>query len=237
MRGSGASCMLLPQISAKQGHGVSICWIQDSAALLLRTLLSPSACTLMLSLFPSRLLNAFLPFSVFLCLTLLFPLGGVHHKSQTCPHVIWLSLFLVCALIPTGACDHTSGGLVNKASSSIKPQPTSRSPCDDITPLAKREGVVSWSCWDFADVTKIRHVSQVTCRCFNDMQSPQKSKKLHKSDQQDARRGVPSDASTSGKHCGNSREVITRLEHISRLVLRVPLIQTGTANSTNQQNT
>lgn len=66
VRGRGASCMLLPQITTKQGHGVSICWIQDSAALLLHALLSPSAFTLMLSLFPSGYLSAFLCFMVLL---------------------------------------------------------------------------------------------------------------------------------------------------------------------------
>lgn len=59
VRGSGASCMLLPKIFAKQGRGASICWIQDSAALWLHVLFSPSACTLMLCLFPSGLLSVF----------------------------------------------------------------------------------------------------------------------------------------------------------------------------------
>lgn len=46
VRGSGASCMLLPRTTAKQGRGGSVCWILDSAALEPNTLQFPSARTL-----------------------------------------------------------------------------------------------------------------------------------------------------------------------------------------------
>lgn len=124
VRGSGASCMLLPQITTKQGHGVSICWIQDSAAL--HALLSPSACTLMLSLFPSGFLSASL---LFLCLPLKQGDFIRSHKR--------VAMILGSQFSCFGACGHTSGALVNKMPSSIKPQPTSHSPSDDITPLSK----------------------------------------------------------------------------------------------------
>lgn len=139
VRGSGTSCMLLLQITAKQGHGVSICWIQDSADLWLHALLSPSACTLMLCLFPSELLSAFPR----LCASATpFPCQGIYNRSQMCCH-LFQSVFLLCVLVSTGACGHTSGAPGNKTSSSIKPQPTSRSSPDDITLRTEREGLVS----------------------------------------------------------------------------------------------
>ena len=69
-----------------------------------------------------------LDFYLHLCLFWCVRAFASHSQPQTCSHVIWRTLFPVCVLALTVACGHTSGGLSNKTSSSMKPQPTSRSP-------------------------------------------------------------------------------------------------------------
>lgn len=116
--------------------------------------------------------------------------------------------------------------------SSIKPRPTSRSPCDDITLPTKKEGVVSWSCRGPAYVMKIRHVSHAMCRCSIGMPSIEKVR--------GKRTGCREvHAKTKGFTSGPTRHQLRpnylSLTHFK--VLTSPLFRTEAAHSENQQST
>jgi len=94
------------------------------------------------------------------CLGLTLPLEGVYNESHTRVAVLFVSLSRVALCPLTDWCmwPYRLVLLFDNTWSWIKPQPTSRSSCDDVTPSTDREGVVSWSCRDSADVTEIRHI-------------------------------------------------------------------------------
>lgn len=143
--------------------------------------------------------------------------GGLITSHKLVPMLFGFQFSRSASLYLIRACDYIPGGIGNKTSSSIKPQATSRSPCDDITSPADRMGVVSWSCRDPADVTEIRHVSQAMCRCLNGRES-KKSRKLQKTEQEDAQRRMqkvmlPLQVNTAVIQAN----YIVTLEHISRL--------------------
>lgn len=107
-----------------------------------------------------------------LCLTSLVPPStAVYDRSQACCHVIHAPCL-------TGACGHTTGSNGGKTSSSMKPQPTSHSPFDDITRLTEGERDVPALVGTLP--TSPRSFFRPCAWCLNGIQS------THKSEEQEA---------------------------------------------------